>query len=307
MQERHRAGLRDGGRRRDWGRTPGRRSSPADSPRSCGWESRWAPRARRWRVWPASATSSRRARRRSRVTARSANGSARGDSLEAAQLAAGGHVAEGVTSCESVLALAASYDVEMPLTDAVHRVCHKGSVGRRSGRAAARAAAPNRSDAMDGPVRRFHPQRESRWLGSGSGRSRWHRLLFRPPTYHLSPDETSRWTATAAARIPPGGNWNRRLAELEGATAALTFGSGMAAITSALRALAKPGTTLVVPADGYYQVRRYAVEYLAPQGITVIEAQLRRHRRRGVGRRRGARRDARRTPASTSSTCIGWR
>jgi glycerol-3-phosphate dehydrogenase (NAD(P)+) len=25
-----------------------------------------------------------------------------------------------------VLALAASYDVEMPLTDAVHRVCHKG-------------------------------------------------------------------------------------------------------------------------------------------------------------------------------------
>ena len=49
-----------------------------------------------------------------------------GESLEAAKLAAGGHVAEGVTSCESVLALAASYDVEMPLTDAVHRVCHKG-------------------------------------------------------------------------------------------------------------------------------------------------------------------------------------
>ncbi len=37
-----------------------------------------------------------------------------------------GHVVEGVTSCQSVLALAASYDVEMPLTDAVHRVCHKG-------------------------------------------------------------------------------------------------------------------------------------------------------------------------------------
>jgi glycerol-3-phosphate dehydrogenase (NAD(P)+) len=37
-----------------------------------------------------------------------------------------GHVVEGVTSCESVLALASSYDVEMPLTDAVHRVCHKG-------------------------------------------------------------------------------------------------------------------------------------------------------------------------------------
>ena len=49
-----------------------------------------------------------------------------GESVEAAKLAAGGHIAEGVTSCESILALAASYDVEMPLTDAVHRVCHKG-------------------------------------------------------------------------------------------------------------------------------------------------------------------------------------
>lgn len=37
-----------------------------------------------------------------------------------------GHVVEGVTSCQAVLALASSYDVEMPLTDAVHRVCYKG-------------------------------------------------------------------------------------------------------------------------------------------------------------------------------------
>ena len=46
--------------------------------------------------------------------------------MQAAMAATGGHVAEGVTSCESVLALATSYDVEMPLTEAVHRVCHKG-------------------------------------------------------------------------------------------------------------------------------------------------------------------------------------
>jgi len=46
--------------------------------------------------------------------------------MESALRASGGHVVEGVTSCESVLALASSYDVEMPLTDAVHRVCHKG-------------------------------------------------------------------------------------------------------------------------------------------------------------------------------------
>ncbi|TQR84627.1 NAD(P)-dependent glycerol-3-phosphate dehydrogenase [Mycobacterium hodleri] len=50
----------------------------------------------------------------------------RGGTMESALRDAGGHVAEGVTSCQSVLALAKSYDVEMPLTDAVHRVCHKG-------------------------------------------------------------------------------------------------------------------------------------------------------------------------------------
>jgi glycerol-3-phosphate dehydrogenase (NAD(P)+) len=50
----------------------------------------------------------------------------RGESLESALRARDGHVVEGVTSSESVLALASSYDVEMPLTEAVHGVCHKG-------------------------------------------------------------------------------------------------------------------------------------------------------------------------------------
>jgi glycerol-3-phosphate dehydrogenase (NAD(P)+) len=50
----------------------------------------------------------------------------RGGTMESAMRAGEGHVVEGVTSCEAVLALASSYDVEMPLTDAVHRVCHRG-------------------------------------------------------------------------------------------------------------------------------------------------------------------------------------
>jgi glycerol-3-phosphate dehydrogenase (NAD(P)+) len=50
----------------------------------------------------------------------------KGGTMDSALQAAGGHVAEGVTSCRSVLALADSYDVEMPLTDAVNRVCHHG-------------------------------------------------------------------------------------------------------------------------------------------------------------------------------------
>jgi len=50
----------------------------------------------------------------------------RGDDLAAVLRATEGHVAEGVTSCTSILQLAASQNVEMPLTDAVHRVCHQG-------------------------------------------------------------------------------------------------------------------------------------------------------------------------------------
>ncbi len=49
-----------------------------------------------------------------------------GGSMRAAQEATNGQVAEGVKSCTSVRALAAAHQVEMPLTDAVHRVCHEG-------------------------------------------------------------------------------------------------------------------------------------------------------------------------------------
>ncbi|KDE98077.1 cystathionine gamma-lyase [Mycolicibacterium aromaticivorans JS19b1 = JCM 16368] len=90
--------------------------------------------------------------------------------------------------------------------------------------------------------------------------------------YHLSDDEGSEQNTYGRATNPTWRQLESALAELEGAAAALTFGSGMAAITAALRVMAKPGSVLVVPADGYYQVRRYAAEYLAPQGITVHEA-----------------------------------
>lgn len=50
----------------------------------------------------------------------------RGDSIEQAQQAAHGQVAEGVKSCTSVRALAARHGAEVPITDGVHRVCHEG-------------------------------------------------------------------------------------------------------------------------------------------------------------------------------------
>ncbi|MEU1525818.1 NAD(P)H-dependent glycerol-3-phosphate dehydrogenase [Nocardia rhamnosiphila] len=49
-----------------------------------------------------------------------------GGSMQAAQEATHGQVAEGVKSCTSVRALAAAKNVEMPLTEAVHQVCHEG-------------------------------------------------------------------------------------------------------------------------------------------------------------------------------------
>lgn len=49
----------------------------------------------------------------------------RGDSIEQAQQATYGQVAEGVKSCTSIRALAARHGLEMPITDGVHRVCHE--------------------------------------------------------------------------------------------------------------------------------------------------------------------------------------
>jgi cystathionine gamma-lyase len=90
--------------------------------------------------------------------------------------------------------------------------------------------------------------------------------------YHLSGDESGSFDAYGRSSNPTWRALESALAALEGAAAALTFGSGMAAITSVLRTLVKPGATLVVPADGYYQVRKYAAESLAPHGVTVVAA-----------------------------------
>jgi cystathionine gamma-lyase len=90
-------------------------------------------------------------------------------------------------------------------------------------------------------------------------------------TYHLSADDTDLDTYGRGSN-PTWRRLESALAELEGASGALVFGSGMAAVTAALCTLAKPGTVLALPADGYYQVRRYAAEYLVPVGVTMIEA-----------------------------------
>jgi glycerol-3-phosphate dehydrogenase (NAD(P)+) len=54
----------------------------------------------------------------------------RGETLEQAQQAAHGQVAEGVKSCTSIRALAARHGAEVPIADGVHRVCHEGESPR---------------------------------------------------------------------------------------------------------------------------------------------------------------------------------
>ena len=91
-------------------------------------------------------------------------------------------------------------------------------------------------------------------------------------TFHLSSEQADRLDTYGRSSNPTWRHLESALAQLEGAPAALAFGSGMAAITSVLRVLAQPGSKLVVPADGYYQTRLYASEYLAAQGVTVVVA-----------------------------------
>ncbi|KUH92630.1 cystathionine gamma-lyase [Mycobacterium sp. IS-1556] len=93
--------------------------------------------------------------------------------------------------------------------------------------------------------------------------------------FHLSSELDDPLDTYGRSSNPTWRQLESALAQLEGAAAALAFGSGMAAISSVLRVLAKPGSRLVVPADGYHQVRRYALEYLAAQGVTVIAAATR--------------------------------
>lgn len=49
-----------------------------------------------------------------------------GDTLEVAQQATHGQVAEGVKSCSSIRELARRHGVEMPITEGMHRICHDG-------------------------------------------------------------------------------------------------------------------------------------------------------------------------------------
>lgn len=72
-----------------------------------------------------------------------------------------------------------------------------------------------------------------------------------------------------------GDNPTRRLlenalGELEGGDV-LTFASGQAAITAALMAVLRPGDTVMLPSDGYYNVRTFGTTFLAELNVKLVE------------------------------------
>jgi cystathionine gamma-lyase len=61
------------------------------------------------------------------------------------------------------------------------------------------------------------------------------------------------------------------IGELEGGEC-LAFASGMAAISAAILCLVRPGERIMLPSDGYYKTRAWAVEQLTARGIDVTLA-----------------------------------
>lgn len=86
-------------------------------------------------------------------------------------------------------------------------------------------------------------------------------------TFHMSGDPDGPYQYGRFAN-PTWTALETALADLEGAAAAVSFGSGMAAVSGALLALAQPGHTVVLPADGYPATRTVGA-HLADRGVTV--------------------------------------
>lgn len=87
-------------------------------------------------------------------------------------------------------------------------------------------------------------------------------------TYHLSGETENAQHQYARFSNPTWQALEAGLSELEGGETVI-FPSGMAAAAAILSSLVNSGDTLVLPADGYFATRAYALEFLVPNGINV--------------------------------------
>ena len=88
--------------------------------------------------------------------------------------------------------------------------------------------------------------------------------VFAAP-YHMDPDDPRRTDFYGREGNPTWRALEAAIGELDGGHCVL-FPSGMAAITTLLRVVLRPGDAVVLPSDGYYQVRKFAHGPLALGG-----------------------------------------
>ncbi|MCA0374699.1 MAG: cystathionine gamma-lyase [Gemmatimonadetes bacterium] len=99
--------------------------------------------------------------------------------------------------------------------------------------------------------------------------------VFAAP-YHAPGDPTQSPFTYGRFDNPTWAAYERALAELEGGPC-LLFPSGMAATTAVLATMARPGSTVVMPAESYYTTRVVATQpfagaWFASQNIRVVQA-----------------------------------
>ncbi|MEM6900384.1 MAG: cystathionine gamma-lyase [Pseudomonadota bacterium] len=113
-------------------------------------------------------------------------------------------------------------------------------------------------------TRLLHHRSEGLTRGEAIGLPIQHTSAFYLPDdprdgdYSYTRDGNPTWTGVEA-----------QLSILEAAPA-LTFPSGMAAISAIMLTELRPGDTFIMPSDGYYGVRAFAAEVLVPFGIKVV-------------------------------------
>ena len=93
--------------------------------------------------------------------------------------------------------------------------------------------------------------------------------VFAAP-FHLRGDPSTSPYGYGRYDNPTWAAYEAALGELERADA-LLFASGMAAAAAVLLPSLRPGDAVVLPSDGYFQVRALAAEHLTPRGIEVRE------------------------------------
>lgn len=87
-------------------------------------------------------------------------------------------------------------------------------------------------------------------------------------TFHLSGASDSADFQYARFSNPTWQALETGLSELEGGETVI-FPSGMAAAAAIMSSLVKSGDTIVLPADGYFATRAYALEFLKPNDVNI--------------------------------------